>query len=137
MWSFILKERKTGISPVFDNDPKTQQHHGEQKMMKMVRAIVRPEKENDVVLALEAKGFPALTKTHVFGRGKQKGITVGPIHYDELPKVMLMIVTEEESVPVIVDVIQKAAFVGYEGDGKIFVSPVTESYTIRTGAKAE
>jgi len=106
-------------------------------MMKMVRAIVRPEKENDVVLALEAKGFPALTKTHVFGRGKQKGITVGPIHYDELPKVMLMIVTEDESVPVIIDVIQKAAFVGYEGDGKIFVSPVTESYTIRTGVKAE
>ncbi|EQD62910.1 Nitrogen regulatory protein P-II, partial [mine drainage metagenome] len=37
---------------------------------------------------------------------------------------------EDESVPVIIDVIQKAAFVGYEGDGKIFVSPVTESYTI-------
>ncbi|EQD62911.1 Nitrogen regulatory protein PII [mine drainage metagenome] len=55
-------------------------------MMKMVRAIVRPEKENDVVLALEAKGFPALPKTHVFGRGKQKGITVGPIHYDEFPR---------------------------------------------------
>jgi nitrogen regulatory protein PII 1 len=105
--------------------------------MKMVRAIVRPEKENDVVLALEAKGFPAMTKTHVFGRGKQKGLKVGPIHYDELPKVMLMIVAEDQSVPVIIDVIKNSAYVGYEGDGKVFVSPVTEVYTIRTGEKAE
>ena len=104
--------------------------------MKMVRAIVRPEKENDVVLALEAKGFPAMTKVNVFGRGKQKGIQVGPIRYDELPKVMLMVVVEDEEVPVLMEVIRQAAYVGYEGDGKVFISPVTEAYTIRTGEKS-
>ncbi|MCL4460634.1 MAG: P-II family nitrogen regulator [Nitrospirae bacterium] len=105
--------------------------------MKMVRAIVRPEKESDVVLALEAKGFPAMTKVNVFGRGKQKGIQAGPIRYDELPKVMLMVVVEDADVPVVVDVVRQAAYVGYEGDGKVFVSPVTEAYTIRTGEKSQ
>lgn len=103
--------------------------------MKMIRAIVRPEKENDVVLALEAKGFPALTKVNVFGRGRQKGLSVGPVHYDELPKVMLMIVVPDDDVETVVDVILASARIGYEGDGRIFVSPVLESYTIRTGEK--
>ena len=53
--------------------------------MKMIRAFIRPEKEQEVVLALEGAGFPSLTKMPVFGRGKQKGLTVGPVHYDELP----------------------------------------------------
>ena len=48
-----------------------------------------------------------------------------------------MIVAEDQSVPVIIDVIKNSAYVGYEGDGKVFVSPVTEVYTIRTGEKAE
>lgn len=103
--------------------------------MKMVRAIVRPEKENDVVLALEAKGFPALTKANVFGRGRQKGLSVGAVHYDELPKVMLLIVIPDQDVETVLQVIQDTARIGYEGDGRIFVSPVLESYTIRTGEK--
>ncbi len=103
--------------------------------MKMVRAIVRPEKENDVVLALEAKGFPALTKANVFGRGRQKGLSVGAVHYDELPKVMLLIVVPDQDVETVLQVIQDTARIGYEGDGRIFVSPVLESYTIRTGEK--
>ena len=101
----------------------------------MVRAIVRPEKENDVVLALEAKGFPALTKANVFGRGRQKGLSVGAVHYDELPKVMLLIVIPDQDVETVLQVIQDTARIGYEGDGRIFVSPVLESYTIRTGEK--
>lgn len=103
--------------------------------MKMVLAIVRPEKENDVVLALEAKGFPALTKANVFGRGRQKGLSVGAVHYDELPKVMLLIVIPDQDVETVLQVIQDTARIGYEGDGRIFVSPVLESYTIRTGEK--
>ena len=42
--------------------------------MKMIRAFIRPEKEQEVVLALEGAGFPSLTKMPVFGRGKQKGL---------------------------------------------------------------
>lgn len=103
--------------------------------MKMIRAIVRPEKAEDVVDALAAAGYVALTKMDVVGRGKQKGIQVGSIHYDELPKVMLMIVTEDENVAEIVEIISRAAYTGNFGDGKIFVSPVEEAYTIRTGSR--
>ena len=52
--------------------------------MKMIRAIVRPEAADEVTEGLEEAGFFSLTKINVFGRGKQKGITVGNTHYDEL-----------------------------------------------------
>lgn len=101
--------------------------------MKMIRAIIRPEKEQEVVLALEGAGFPALTKMPVFGRGKQKGLRVGPVHYDVLPKVLIMIVVEDEDVDKVIKIIQDKARTGFIGDGKIFVSPVETAYTIRTG----
>ncbi|MEW6682496.1 MAG: P-II family nitrogen regulator [Nitrospirota bacterium] len=101
--------------------------------MKMVRAIVRPEKEQEVVLALEGAGFPAVTKSHVFGRGKQKGLQVGSVHYDELPKLVLMMVVEDQNADEVVQLILKTARTGNIGDGKVFVSPVERSYTIRTG----
>ncbi len=101
--------------------------------MKMIRAFVRPEKEQDIVLALEGAGFPALTKMPVFGRGKQKGLQVGPIHYDELPKLLLMMVVNDEDVDRVLKIIMEKARTGFIGDGKIFISPVFESYTIRTG----
>jgi len=56
--------------------------------MKMIRAIVRPEKVEEIVNSLEKEGFNALTKINVFGRGKQKGIQIGQTRYDELPKVL-------------------------------------------------
>jgi nitrogen regulatory protein PII 1 len=101
--------------------------------MKMVRAFIRPEKEHDVVLALEGAGFPSLTKMPVFGRGKQKGLQVGPVHYDELPKLLIMIVVKETDVQKVINLISEKAKTGFIGDGKIFVSPVEKSYTIRTG----
>ncbi|MDH7578592.1 MAG: P-II family nitrogen regulator [Bacillota bacterium] len=103
--------------------------------MKMVRAIVRPEKAEDVVDALAERGYVALTKMDVIGRGKQKGIHVGSVYYDELSKVMILIVVEEENVEDVVATISKAAYTGNFGDGKIFVSPVEEAYTVRTGSK--
>ncbi len=101
--------------------------------MKMIRAIIRPNKEEKVVEHLEKEGFYSLTKMNVFGRGKQKGIRVGTVCYDELPKVMLMLVVNEEDVPKAVNVIQNSARTGNIGDGKIFVSDVSEVYTVRTG----
>jgi nitrogen regulatory protein PII 1 len=101
--------------------------------MKMIRAIIRPNKEDNVVENLEKDGFYSLTKMNVFGRGKQKGIRVGTVCYDELPKVMLMLVVEDEDVPKAVNVIQNSARTGNIGDGKIFVSDVSEAYTVRTG----
>jgi len=101
--------------------------------MKMVRAFIRPEKEQEVVQALEGGGFGSLTKMPVFGRGKQKGLQIGPIYYDELPKTLLMMVVEDESIKSVVEIIEGKARTGFIGDGKIFVSPVEEAYTIRTG----
>ncbi|MCW3134594.1 MAG: P-II family nitrogen regulator [Methanophagales archaeon] len=101
--------------------------------MKMIRAIVRPEKVEKVVDSLEKEGFVALTKLNVFGRGKQKGIQIGPTKYDELLKVMLMLVVEDGDVEKVVDTIQGSARTGSFGDGKIFITEVEEAYTIRTG----
>ncbi|NTU70662.1 MAG: P-II family nitrogen regulator [Coriobacteriia bacterium] len=101
--------------------------------MKMVRAFIRPEKEQEVVQALEGAGYGSLTKMPVFGRGKQKGLQVGPIYYDELPKTLLMLVVEDEQAKHAVEVIEDKARTGFIGDGKIFISPVEEAYTIRTG----
>ncbi len=101
--------------------------------MKMIRAFVRPEKEQEVVLALEGAGFPSLTKMPVFGRGKQKGLQVGPVHYDELPKTLVMMVVNDSEVDRVVGIISDKAKTGFIGDGKIFVSPVESSYTVRTG----
>jgi nitrogen regulatory protein PII 1 len=101
--------------------------------MKMIRAFIRPEKEQEVVLALEGAGFPSLTKIPVFGRGKQKGLQVGPVHYDELPKTLIMMVVDDKDVQLVIGVISGKSKTGFIGDGKIFISPVEASYTIRTG----
>ena len=101
--------------------------------MKMIRAFIRPEKEQEVVLALEGAGFPSLTKMPVFGRGKQKGLQVGPVHYDELPKTLIMMVVDDRDANKVIGLINDKARTGFVGDGKIFVSPVESAYTVRTG----
>ncbi len=103
--------------------------------MLLVRAIIRPEKTGVVMSELIAAGFPALTKMDVYGRGKQKGITVGEVHYDEIPKEMLMIVCNDEDKDDVIRVILRYAKTGEGtfGDGRIFISPVEEAYTVSTG----
>lgn len=101
--------------------------------MKMIKAIIRPEKEYEVISALEKEGLYSLTKVDILGRGKQKGIQVGEIVYDELAKLMLIIVVEDDVVKAAIEIIKKSAYTGNYGDGKIFVIPVDEAYTIRTG----
>ncbi len=103
--------------------------------MLLIRAIIRPEKSGIVMSELVAAGFPAVTKADVYGRGKQKGITVGDVHYDELPKDMLLIVCNDDDKDDILRVIMRYAKTngGTFGDGRIFVSPVLEAYTISTG----
>ncbi|MDK2902295.1 MAG: nitrogen regulatory protein 1 [Clostridiales bacterium] len=103
--------------------------------MRMIRAIIRPEKENTVVEALDKAGFSSMTKMHIFGRGRQKGIQVGPIVYDELPKVQLMLVVNDKDAEDVVSIIENTARTGNIGDGKIFISEVLEAYTVRTGEK--
>jgi len=103
--------------------------------MLMVRAIIRPEKTGYVMTELAEAGFPAITKMDVYGRGKQKGIMVGDVHYDEIPKEMLIIFCNDEDKDTLVKIILRTAKTGEGnyGDGRIFVSPVEEAYTISTG----
>jgi nitrogen regulatory protein PII 1 len=102
--------------------------------MKMIRAILRPETADTVAEGLADAGFVSLTKIPVFGRGKQKGITVGSTHYDELPKTMIMIVVEDGAVDEVIKLVKYKAYTGNFGDGKVFVSPVDSAFTVRTGA---
>jgi nitrogen regulatory protein PII 1 len=102
----------------------------------MVRAIIRPEKTGVVLSEMLEAGFPAVTKLDVYGRGKQKGIKVGDVYYDEIPKVMLITIINDEDKDDLVKVITKNAKTGKDGafgDGRIFISPVEEAYTISTG----
>lgn len=106
--------------------------------MIMVRAIVRPEKVDEVMAALMYAGFPAVTKMDVYGRGKQRGMKVGEVTYDELPKELLMTVVQETDKDFVIETIVKAARTGQKGafgDGKLFVSPVEEVYTVSSGTK--
>lgn len=107
-------------------------------MQTMVRAIVRPEKSDAVLAALMDAGFPAVTKFNVAGRGKQRGIKIGEIQYDEIPKVMLICVVSDCDKEFVIKTIMESARSGAKGafgDGKIFVSPVEEMYTISSGVK--
>lgn len=104
--------------------------------MLLVRAIVRPEKVGAVMSELMAAGFPAVTKLDVFGRGKQRGIMIGEVQYDEIPKEMLMLVIKDEDKDDVVKVVMRTARTGEKGnfgDGRIFISPVDDAYTISTG----
>jgi nitrogen regulatory protein PII 1 len=106
--------------------------------MLMIRAIIRPEKSGIVLSELTDAGFPAVTKIDVVGRGKQRGIKVGEVFYDELPKEMFMIVVNDEDKDDVIRVIMKNSKTGEKGafgDGKIFVTPVDEVYTVSSASK--
>ena len=106
--------------------------------MIMVRSIVRPEKVDNVMSALMEAGFPGVTKMSVVGRGKQRGIKIGEVTYDEIPKEMLLTMVPDKDKDFVVKTIIKAARTGDKGafgDGKIFIMPVEEVYTISSGVK--
>lgn len=106
--------------------------------MQMIRAIVRPEKIGPVMKAMFEAGYVAVTRIPVVGRGKQRGIKIGDITYDELPKELLIIVVQDEDKDFAIKTIMEAARTGEKGaygDGKIFVMPVEEAYTISRGTK--
>ncbi|MDR0698961.1 MAG: P-II family nitrogen regulator [Tannerella sp.] len=108
--------------------------------MLLIRAIVRPEKSPVVMKDLFNAGFPAVTKLSVFGRGKQRGLKVGNVTYDELPKDLLLIVIQDRDKDFVVETIVHSARSGEKGqagDGKIFVTPLVEAYTISNGKKEQ
>jgi nitrogen regulatory protein P-II 1 len=107
--------------------------------MKMVEAIVKPFKLDEVKDALTKAGIQGMTVAEVKGFGRQKGHTElyrgAEYSIDFLPKVKLEILVTDDQVPMVLDTIITAAKTGKIGDGKIFVYPVDEVVRIRTGEK--
>ena len=104
----------------------------EQSML-AVTAIIRPGKIIDRQDGLYSRGFCAMTEINGSGRGKERGIKVGDVLYQEMTKIMIYMVVEDDEKDIVVDTIMQSAMTGESGnpgDGKIFVSPVYESYTI-------
>lgn len=105
--------------------------------MKMVHAVIKPEKLEDVKRALESAGFVGITVYEVRGRGRQLGISwrVRGHEYrvDMLPKLKIELVVPDEEVDKAVKVIMESARTGDIGDGKIFVHPIDQAIRIRTG----
>jgi nitrogen regulatory protein PII len=109
--------------------------------MKLIKAIIRPNKVEDVRTALEKMNVSGMTVTEVRGHGKQKGHTAmyrgKEYQVSLLPKMEIELVIADETVEEAVTAIMQAARTGEIGDGRVFVMPVGQTYRIRTGEPAE
>ena len=104
--------------------------------MKMVMAIIRPERLQCVKDGLKAAGINGITITHVTGHGEQLGLVfttrVGEFVVDEIEKIKIETVVEDDQVQTVIDAIRAKAETGHPGDGRIFIMPVLESIRIRS-----
>jgi nitrogen regulatory protein P-II 2 len=111
--------------------------HHEEHAMKLVSAIIKPFKLDDVREALSEIGVRGITVTEVKGFGRQKGHTElyrgAEYVVDFLPKIKLEVGIDDDQVDGVIEALCKAAHTGKIGDGKIFVTPVDNAIRIRTG----
>ena len=109
--------------------------------MKLVSAIIKPFKLDDVREALSEIGVQGITVTEVKGFGRQKGHTElyrgAEYVVDFLPKVKIEAAVKDELVDQVIEAIAKAANSGKIGDGKIFVSSIEQAVRIRTGESGD
>ena len=109
--------------------------------MRLIKAIIKPFKLDDVRDALNELGVQGMTVTEVKGFGRQKGHTEmyrgAEYVVDLLPKVELDLVVPDDQASAVVDAISTAASTGKIGDGKIFVIPVEDAVRIRTGDRGD
>jgi nitrogen regulatory protein P-II 1 len=105
--------------------------------MKVVTAVIKPHKWDDVRTALEAAGVTGMTVSEVSGYGRQKGHTevYRGAEYDValVPKVRLEILVDDSDVEAVADAIVGAAATGRIGDGKVWIAPVESVVRVRTG----
>jgi nitrogen regulatory protein P-II 2 len=105
--------------------------------MKLVSAIIKPAKLDDVRAALSDTGVAGITVTEVKGFGRQKGHTEiyrgAEYAVDFLPKVKVEVAVDDQVVPAVIEAISTAAKTGKIGDGKIFVFELGQATRIRTG----
>ena len=107
--------------------------------MKLVTAVIKPFKLEDVKAALEAFGVHGLTVGEVSGHGRQKGHTEvyrgAEYTVDFVPKIRLDVIVSDDDAADVVDVIVKAAATGQIGDGKVWTTPVDDLVRVRTGER--
>ena len=107
--------------------------------MQLIKAIVRPNKVDEVKDALEKIGVSGMTVTEVRGHGQQKGHTAiyrgKEYNVSLLPKMAIETVVPDSAVEATIKAIVTAARTGEIGDGRVFVTPVEHSYKIRTGER--
>src|SRR5262249_32527158 len=107
--------------------------------MKKIEAVIKPFKLDEVKEALQEVGVQGLTVIEAKGFGRQKGHTElyrgAEYVVDFLPKVMVIIIVEDNMVERVIEAITNASRTGRIGDGKIFVTPVEQAIRIRTGEK--
>ena len=109
--------------------------------MKKIEAIIKPFKLDEAKEALGSVGVEGITVSEVKGFGRQKGHTElyrgAEYVVDFIPKLKLEVVVPDDMVDTVVDAIEGAARSGRIGDGKIFISPITEAVRIRTGERGD
>ncbi len=109
--------------------------------MQKLEAIIKPFKLDEVKDALNAIGIQGITVSEVKGFGRQKGHTElyrgAEYVVDFLPKIKVEVVIADDLLPEAIDAVQQAANTGRIGDGKIFVTPVTDAIRIRTGERGD
>jgi nitrogen regulatory protein PII len=107
--------------------------------MKLIKAIVRPNKVDDVRDALGKLSLSGMTVTEVRGHGRQKGHSAiyrgKEYNVSLLPKMQIEVVVTDSIVDEVIQAIITAGRTGEIGDGRVFVLPVEQSYNIRTGEK--
>ncbi|MEI8057991.1 MAG: P-II family nitrogen regulator [Actinomycetes bacterium] len=107
--------------------------------MRLVTAIIKPFKLDDVKSALEAYGVQGMTVSEASGYGRQRGHTEvyrgAEYTVDLVPKVRLEVLVEDHDADAVVDVIVKSAHTGRIGDGKVWVVPVDSVARVRTGER--
>ncbi|MCU0283567.1 MAG: P-II family nitrogen regulator [Candidatus Nanopelagicales bacterium] len=107
--------------------------------MKLVTAIIKPFKLEDVKNALEAYGIHGLTVSEASGYGRQRGHTEvyrgAEYTVDLVPKVRVEVLVEDDDAAAVVDVITKSAATGRIGDGKVWTVPVDTVVRVRTGER--
>ena len=107
--------------------------------MRLVTAVIKPHKLDDVKTALEAFGVQGMTVSEASGYGRQRGHTEvyrgAEYTVDLVPKVRLEILVDDVDAPDVVDVIVKSASTGRIGDGKVWSAPVDDVVRVRTGER--
>ena len=125
--------------PVSLLHPSRTNKQGEETNMKLITAIVKPFKLDDVKDALQAHGVTGMTVSEASGYGRQGGHTEvyrgAEYTVDLIPKVRLEVLVDDSEVEAVIGVIVKAASTGSIGDGKVWSTPVDQVVRVRTGER--